>query len=301
MLDPALDTSDEWIRSHTGIGSRYVASRTETVSSMGTAAAGDALAASVCADGTSVRAEDVELIVCATSTPDYRGFPSAACLVQQKLKAARAAAFDVSAACSGFVYALDTACALMERHGYRFAIVIGSEVLSGILDWSDRSTCVLFGDGAGALVLENRDAENSGKRGVGRAVLGADGGGFKDLYVDPCGHIKMNGRAVYTFAVRVLGDVVSSLLARENMTLDDIDRIVCHQANERILRSAAKRLDCPLEKFVFNMEEYGNTSAASIPVTLADMERTGQLARGMTVLIAGFGAGLTWGGSIIRW
>lgn len=293
-LDEKLETSDEWIRSHTGIGSRYVAAQDETSSVLGARACQKAL------EQAGVSADAVDLIVCATATPDYQGFPATACLIQAKLGAVKAAAFDVSAACSGFIYALESAAGLLERRGWRYALVCGAETLTRIVDWSDRSTCVLFGDGAGAVLVE-RTADDSRQKGIGEVILGADGAGGGELFIDEQRHIRMNGRAVYTFAVRVLSETVERLLEKEGLSIDDVDLVVCHQANSRILAAAAKRLGIDSAKIVNNMEEYGNTSAASIPITYADLVVQGRLREGMTIISAGFGAGLTWGGCVIRW
>ncbi|MDR1748713.1 MAG: ketoacyl-ACP synthase III [Spirochaetaceae bacterium] len=316
-LSTMLDTSDEWIRSHTGIGSRYIAEPGNTLREFAVKAALNALASASAAAGREIGPEEIGLVICATATPDFQGFPSTACLVQKKLGAVNAGAFDVSAACSGFIYSLETAAGLMERMGTRYAVVIGAEILSRIIDWNDRSTAVLFGDGAGAVVLENvpepeksapgmaQGREPSGQgtvplRGIGKTILGSDGD-REALYIDDAGHIQMNGRTVYIFAINVIASMTEKLLAAEDISIEKIDFIVCHQANIRILQGAAKKLGIPEEKFVNNMEEYGNTSAASIPITLADLAESGQLRAGMTIMVLGFGAGLTWGGSIIRW
>ena len=291
-----LGTSDEWIRSHTGIGSRRIASAEETSASLAYQACIDALSKSKTAEPTT--ADKIDLIICGTATPDFPGSPSNACLIQNKLHASRAVCFDLTAGCSGFIYAMDTAASMMERHHWRFALVCGAEVLSRIMNWSDRSTCVLFGDGAGAALLENT-FEPSGL-GIGSTILGADGTGADKLYISPDRHVHMNGRAVYEFAVSHITDTVKTLLAKEHLHADDLDLIVCHQANERILEAAAKRLKIDFGKFVCNLENYGNTSAASIPITLTELVEQGKLHDGMTILITGFGAGLTWGGAIIR-
>ncbi|MGI5172824.1 ketoacyl-ACP synthase III [Treponema sp. OMZ 840] len=291
-----LDTSDEWIKSHTGISSRFIADKNQSGALLAAAACREAMKG--LENGAAVKAQDIDLIICATATPDYGGFPSDACIVQRELGAKNAACFDISAACSGFLYALDTAAALMERNKNRYALVCGCEILSRIVDWNDRSTCVLFGDGAGAVLLKNTFEKNG--RGIGAAVSGSDGRGAEHLYIDENRHIRMNGRAVYTFAVKIIADTVKILLEREGLSMDDADLIVCHQANRRILEAAAKRLHCDFAKFVCNMEEYGNTSAASVPITLDDLIKSGRLRRGMTIICAGFGAGLTWGGCVIR-
>ena len=245
-----------------------------------------------------VTADKIDLIICGTATPDFPGSPSNACLIQNKLQAVHSVCFDITAGCSGFIYALDTATSMMERHHWRFALVCGAEVLSRIMDWTDRSTCVLFGDGAGAALLENT-FEPSGL-GLGATILGADGTGADKLYIAPDRRVHMNGRAVYDFAVSHITETVKTLLAKEHLTADDLDLIVCHQANERILEAASKRLKIDFSKFVRNLENYGNTSAASIPITLTELVEQGKLHEGMTILITGFGAGLTWGGAIIR-
>ena len=291
-----LGTSDEWIRSHTGIGSRRIASAEETSASLAYQACIDALSKSKTAEP--VTADKIDLIICGTATPDFPGSPSNACLIQNKLHASRAVCFDLTAGCSGFIYAMDTAASMMERHHWRFALVCGAEVLSRIMNWSDRSTCVLFGDGAGAALLENT-FEPSGL-GIGSTILGTDGTGADKLYISPDRQVHMNGRAVYEFAVSHITDTVKTLLAKEHLKADDLDLIVCHQANERILEAAAKRLKIDFGKFVCNLENYGNTSAASIPITLTELVEQGKLHDGMTILITGFGAGLTWGGAIIR-
>ena len=291
-----LGTSDEWIRSHTGIGSRRIASAEETSASLAYQACIDALSKSKTAEP--VTADKIDLIICGTATPDFPGSPSNACLIQNKLHASRAVCFDLTAGCSGFIYAMDTAASMMERHHWRFALVCGAEVLSRIMNWSDRSTCVLFGDGAGAALLENT-FEPSGL-GIRSTILGTDGTGADKLYISPDRQVHMNGRAVYEFAVSHITDTVKTLLAKEHLHADDLDLIVCHQANERILEAAAKRLKIDFGKFVCNLENYGNTSAASIPITLTELVEQGKLHDGMTILITGFGAGLTWGGAIIR-
>jgi len=293
---PELGTSDEWIRSHTGIGARRIAGEGETSASLAYQACMDALKNGKISEP--VTADDIDLIICGTATPDFPGSPSNACLIQNKLQAVRAVCFDLTAGCSGFIYALDTAACMLERHHWRFALVCGAEVLSRIMDWADRSTCVLFGDGGGAALLENT-FEPAGI-GLGAVILGTDGTGADKLYISPDRRVHMNGRAVYDFAVSHITATVKTLLAKEHLKADDLDLIVCHQANERILEAAAKRLKIDFSKFVRNIENYGNTSAASIPITLTELTEQGKLHEGMTILITGFGAGLTWGGAIIR-
>ena len=291
-----LDTSDEWIKTHTGISVRRIAGEADTSATLAYQACKEALKNSKTAEP--VAAEAIDLIICGTATPDFPGSPSNACLIQNNLHAEHAVCFDITAGCSGFIYALDTAAAMLERHHWRFALVCGAEVLSRVMDWSDRSTCVLFGDGAGAALLENTFEPSA--LGIGAVVLGADGTGADKLYIAPDRRVHMNGRAVYDFAVRHITDTIKTLLAKEHLQIDDLDLIVCHQANKRILEAAAKRLKSDFGKFVCNMERYGNTSAASIPITLTELSEQGKIHDGMTILITGFGAGLTWGGAIIR-
>jgi 3-oxoacyl-[acyl-carrier-protein] synthase-3 len=323
-LAAKLDTGDEWIRSHTGIGARHIAGDGIAASDLALEAARNALTQAVenrLVPETSVNglAETLDLIVLGTSTPDYHVCPAVACIVQEGLGASRAAAMDIGAGCSGFVYGLETAAGLLEFHGGRKrALVIGAEVLSRFMDWNDRSTCVLFGDGAGAVLIEKTKAsrEGPGKRGILRTILGSDGsgadylmvrkGGSRNAYragdiVDVPPHVEMNGRAVYNFAVKKVSETIVQLLSEENITIDDLGRIVPHQANARIIQAAAKRLGIPEGKFFMNIEEYANTSAASIPLALDELNRSGGIARGDMILIAGFGAGLTYGGGLIVW
>lgn len=300
-LPKELDTNDEWIVSHTGIRSRYIAKEEETCASLGSEACRKALEAA------GVKAEEVSLIICATATSDYKGFPSAACLIQAALGANKATCFDITAACSGFLYAMDTAVSLMEKHNYKYALIIGSEVLSRICDWKDRSSCILFGDGAGAALLELDATCDSGlcrekgrAAGIGTFISGSDGNGGKALYVEKDGLMKMDGHSIYTFAVKIMTEIIKELMEKEKLKDEDVDYFVCHQANERILSAAAKRLELDFSKFVISLDEYGNTSSASIPLTLADMDKKGMLKKGTTIVSAAFGAGLTWAGTVIR-
>ena len=308
-LPKELDTNDEWIVSHTGIRSRYIAREDESCASLGTEACRAALEAA------NITASDVGLIICATATPDNSGFPSAACVIQAALGATNAVCFDVTAACSGFLYAMDIASSMMERSCYKYALIVGAEVLSRICDWKDRTSCILFGDGAGAAVLEQCEdvkvsgaagtgcgicGADSGKIGIGAFVSGSDGKGSNALYVDKTGVMKMDGHAIYTFAVKIITEIIKELMEKENLRPEDVDYFVCHQANERILSAAAKRLELDFSKFFITLDEYGNTSSASIPLTLADMDSQGLLKRGTTIVTAAFGAGLTWAGTVIR-
>ena len=248
-------------------------------------------------------ADMLDLIIFTTTTPTYSGCPSDACLLQAELGADKAACFDLLAACSGFVYASDTAAGLLERRGWKYALICSTEILSRVVDWTDRSTCVLFGDGSGSAVLENTAATGTdcGNRGLKTVILNSVGSGAGALYIEHGDKIKMDGHAVYNFAVGSIASIIESLMEKESLTLDDVDMIVCHQANSRIISAAAKRLSIPLSKFIFNMEEYGNTSSASIPMTLASLEESGTLKKGMRIIVAGFGAGLTSGGGVIIW
>ncbi len=291
-LPKELETSDEWIASHTGIRSRYIAGEGETCAALGAEACRSALKAA------GIAASDVGLIICATATPDNSGFPSAACVIQAALGATNAVCFDVTAACSGLLYAMDIATSMMERSGYKYALIVGAEVLSRICDWKDRTSCILFGDGAGAAVLERCDATEGA--GIGSFVSGSDGTGGNALYVDKSGVMKMDGHAIYTFAVKIITEIIKELMERENLRPEDVDYFVCHQANERILSAAAKRLELDFSKFFITLDEYGNTSSASIPLTLADMDSQGLLKKGTTIVTAAFGAGLTWAGTVIR-
>ncbi len=318
-----LETSDEWVRSHTGIGARHLAAPDEFTSDLATKAALAALQSLADGDPSldgSVEAAiaTIDLIVVATATADYPGFPSVACLVQNALGAKDAGAMDLGAGCTGFAYALDAAAGMLSWNDRRRALVIGAETLSKIANWNDRSTCVLFGDGAGAVVLERSDApsKGDGRRGIIRSILKADGSGWEHLIIKRGGtrapfvegeaigtgnKLEMNGRAVYTFAVKAVTDIMEKLLADEGLTIDDVSRIVPHQANARIVQAAAKRLGFPEEKFYLNIQEYANTSAASIPIALDELNKAGGLARGDLVLTVGFGAGLTYGGNLIVW
>ncbi len=300
-FDPSLETSDEWIRSHTGIENRHIAEADEKTSKYGTEACLSAIK-NAQEKGSKVTISDIDYIICGTATGDYVGFPSTACVIQKNLGAAKAAAFDVTAACSGFIYGLEMATSLMLRNKKRYALVIGAEVLSKILDWTDKTTCVLFGDAAGAALIELQEGEADGKTpGIYSSILGSDGTGDEHLYLNENGHLFMNGRAVYNFAVDKITTLIADVMNQENQTIEDIDYIVCHQANERIIQAAAKRLGYDNDKFIFNLQHYGNTSAATIPVTLFDMEEKGILKPGMKLVMAGFGAGLTWGASLVIW
>src|SRR5271157_194799 len=303
-----VDTSDEWIRSHTGIGYRHIAEPTVATSDLAVEACKKVL------DKAEVAPEAVDLILVATATGDFLGFPSVSCIVQDRIGAKNAAAMDVVAGCTGFIYALETARNFIRGEGARNILVAGAEILSRITNWKDRNTCVLFGDGAGA-VLVSADSDN-GNRGILQSVLRSDGSGhrllerteggtrfpFTDGVVDPeRAALKMDGRQVYNFAVKVVSEGIVEMMERNNIAPDDITWIVPHQANVRIIEAAAKRSKIPMSKFFMNIEEYANTSAASIPIALSEMCAKGLLKPGDLIMTFGFGSGLTYGGNLIRW
>ncbi len=308
-----LDTSDEWIHSHTGIRNRHIADPDQSPSDLAFAAGRKVL------DRAGVAADEIDLVLVATATGDYLGFPSVACLVQDRLGAKRAGAMDLAAGCTGFIYGLETARNFVAGGGARNVLVIGAEVLSRIVDWQDRNTCVLFGDGAGAALVSAVDDARDGSgrpRGLIASMLRADGGGAH-LLERPMGGtrtpftpenfertgtcLKMDGRQVYNFAVKAVAEGIPELLAANGFGIDDVAWIVPHQANVRIIEAAAKRAKIPLEKYYLNIEEYANTSAASIPIALTEMRAKGLLKEGDLVATFGFGAGLTWGGNLLRW
>ena len=304
-LASKLDTTDEWIHSHTGIGARHIAADGVLTSDMAAEAARSAM------EKARIGPRDIDFILVATATPDYFGFPSTACIVQDKIGAYGCAAFDVVAGCTGFIYALDVASSILEaRHG-RHALVIGAETLSRIVDWTDRSTAVLFGDGAGAAILSRIDEPG---RGCLSFILGAEGGGAKDLFLAQAARanaftrevpitptIFMNGKKVYDFAVKSITVLIERIMHATVYKLSDFSWIVPHQANARIVQAAGKRFGIPEEKFYMNMEEYANTSSASIPLALAEMESKGLLKTNDLIMLLGFGSGLTYGAAVIRW
>jgi 3-oxoacyl-[acyl-carrier-protein] synthase-3 len=304
-LERMVETSDEWILARTGMRERHIVAPDESSSTMATRAAQGALATAGCTPDT------LDLIIVATVTPDYL-FPSTACLVQTALGVSRIPAFDINAACSGFVYALGTATQFIRTGIYKRILVIGVETLSRFTDYTDRSTCVLFGDGAGAVIVE---ATNQ-KRGLLSLTMGADGSGGELLYLPGIGskqpithetldrgdqYIKMAGSAVFKFAVRMMGDASIEAIARAGLNLRDIDMLVPHQANLRIIEATAKRLDVPMERVWVNIDRYANTSAATIPISLSEMHQRGLLRDGQNLLLAAFGGGLTWAAAVVRW
>jgi 3-oxoacyl-[acyl-carrier-protein] synthase III len=301
-LSRMVDTSDEWIRQRTGISQRHIAAEGETTADMAVAAARAALGAAA------VDSESIDLIVLATSTPDNT-FPASAVAVQCALGISRGAAFDLQAVCSGFVFGLATVDGLLRTGAYKRALVIGSETFSRILDWSDRTTCVLFGDGAGAVVLEAQMQPGTREdRGILTSHLRSDGRHKWKLYVDggpsstqTVGHLRMEGRAVFKHAVAMITDVVEDAFKTTGYGADDIDWFVPHQANQRIIDDSARKLGIAAEKVVSTVSEHGNTSAASIPLAVATATADGRIKRGDLVLLEAMGGGFTWGAALIRW
>jgi 3-oxoacyl-[acyl-carrier-protein] synthase-3 len=304
-LEKMVDTSDEWIRTRTGIRERRIAADDEYTSDLAAKAALDAIA------NAGITAEEIDLILVATITPDM-AFPSTACFVQQKIGAKRAACFDVSAACSGFLYAVEIAQQFINSHTYNTILVIGAEKLSCIVDWTDRNTCVLFGDGAGAAILRHR----GGSHGVMATHMGSDGS-FSDILYIPGGGcrfplnknnidqrlnaIKMNGKETYKQAVNAMLTAAGAALDATGLSMDDIACIIPHQANMRIIEAIAERMNVPLERFVVNLDRFGNTSAAAVAIALDEANRTGRMKEGDFILMVVFGGGLTWASSVVQW
>jgi len=304
-LEKIVETSDEWIVSRTGIKQRRIVEPGVATSSLAALAAERALL------DAGVTADEIDLIIVATATPDML-FPSTACLVQDKIKASKAAAFDLSAGCSGFAYGLVTGSQFIKTGLYKKILVIGAETLSTILDWNDRNTCVLFGDGAGAVVL----GEVPAGYGILGVELGADGSGGELLKMPAGGsrmpatnvsieqrlhYLQMSGNDVFKFAVKVMGEAAVKALENSGLSHTDVDCLIPHQANIRIIQSAAKRLKLPMEKVVINVDNYGNTSAASIPLAMDEAMKNGRLKNDDIVVLVGFGAGLTWASCVIKW
>lgn len=304
-LEQIVDTSDEWIVSRTGIKERRIAREDQPSSDLAVEAAKDALAK------TNLSPEDIDLIIISTITPDYF-FPSTGCIVQEKLGAKKAAVFDLSAACSGFLYGISTASQFIATGMYRYALVVGVENLSKITDYTDRNTCVLFGDGAGAAVLGPVEDGN----GFLSFELGADGSGGHLLKLGSGGsvlpvnkvepgskdnYIYMNGSEVFKFAVRMMNTASDRVLEKAGLTKEDVDFLVPHQANLRIIDSAMKRLGLSYDKVVVNLDRYGNMSSASIPIALDEAVSEGRIKEGDILVLVGFGGGLTWGASVLKW
>lgn len=304
-LEKIVETNDEWIVSRTGIRERHIAAPDQATSDLAYQAALQAL------ENAGMTADQLDLIVIATITPDTM-FPSTACILQEKLGAKNAAAFDLSAACSGFVYSMATASSMIRTGMYNNALVIGADTLSRITDYTDRNTCVLFGDGAGAVILgevpEGRGflSFDLGAEGAGGPLLKLEAGGSRlpasaETVQEGKHFIYMNGREVFKFAVRVMGSATEEVLRKAGKTKEDIDLFVPHQANIRIIQSAMNRLDLPEDRCVINVDKYANTSAASIPLALVEAAQQGRIKEGDTVLLVGFGGGLTWGASVLVW
>lgn len=289
-LEKMVDTSDEWIRTRTGIENRHFAEDDENTSDLAIKAAQSAL------QNSGLTPQDIGLILVATVTQDQT-FPSMANMVQDALGAKQAAAMDVAAACSGFMYGIVTAEQFIKSGAYDYVLVIGADKLSKITDFSDRNTAVLFGDGASAVVV----GKVSGNRGILASELGSDGSGGKSLYIDDNNHIAMNGREVFKFAVRKMGESAVNVIEKAGLTKEDIDFLVPHQANIRIMESARERLDLPPEKMSKTVHKYGNTSAASIGLSLYDDVQAGKVKDDDVLVLVGFGGGLTWGALTIRW
>lgn len=287
-LENRMDTSDEWIRTMTGIEERRIADDETATSAMAYFAAKDAI------EDAGLQPEDIDLILVATVTPD-RPFPAVSTMIQHKLGATNAAAMDISAACSGFMYGIITAKQFIETNAYKHVLVVGVEKLSKIMDWEDRNTAVLFGDGAGAAVV----GQVSEGRGILSFELGADGSGGKHLYQDE--YIQMNGREVFKFAVRQMGQSAVNVIEKAGLTKDEVDYLIPHQANIRIMEASRERLELPIEKMSKTIHKYGNTSAASIPISLIDDLADGKIKDDDVIVFVGFGGGLTWGAVCLRW
>ena len=303
-LERMVETSDEWIVTRTGIRERRIVGPNDSTTSLGAAAARQAL------EQARLSAEELDLIIVATCTPD-QFLVSQACLIQAEI-GGNAGAFDLGAACSGFVYALSTATQFVQAGTYERVLVVGADTLTRFVDYSDRSTCILFGDGAGAVVIERSTEE----RGLLSTVLGADGAGYGHLFIPGWGgyvpetagifpeyrpYLQMNGNEVFRFAVRVMGDAAVEAVEKAGLTFADIDMLIPHQANSRIIDAAARRLDLDRDKVWVNLDRYGNTSAASIPIALCEAQAAGQLEDGDNVVFVAFGGGLAWAAGVVRW
>lgn len=304
-LQQMVETSDEWIRTRTGIKERRIAAPEQATSDLAYEAAKRAL------ESSGVTPEEIDLIIVATSTPDMF-FPSTGCILQERLNAQRAAAFDLEAGCTGFIYGLVTANAFISSGIYKTVLVIGADVLSRVVNWKDRNTCVLFGDGAGAAVLKPVEPD----RGILSVCLGAEGSGADSLTIPAGGsrlptsketleknlqYIHMSGQDVFKFAVRAMGSASKKVIAGAGLKQEDIDFLVPHQANIRIIGAAAKRLKLPMEKVLVTVDRYGNNSTASIPLALEEAIKDGRIKDGHNIVLVGFGAGLTWGAVAMRW
>ena len=308
-LSKIMDTSDEWIVSHTGIKKRYFAEDHENNSDIA------AKAAKIAMKKGNVAADEIDLVIVCTSSSDYISFPSTACLVQEKLGAKNAGAFDLSAACTGFVFGVETAANFIRSGNYKNILVIGSEILSRITDMSDRNTAVLFGDGAGAALI-SKNEESGSQSEIISSYLRSDGSGADSLKraiggtahpfvpgkTDPKDFfINMNGRQVYNFAVKAVTDTIAEIMEKNNLTIDTVKYIIPHQANVRIIEAASSRSSIPFEKFYINIDNFANTSAATIPIALTEVAEKNLIQRGDNIITVGFGGGLTFGGNYIKW
>jgi 3-oxoacyl-[acyl-carrier-protein] synthase-3 len=304
-LSKIVDTNDEWIRERTGIGERHIAGAHQFPSSLGVEASIKALKVA------NLRPTDIDLIICSTSSPEYL-FPATACLIQDQLGATKAGAFDLSAACTGFIYATNMAAQAIRSGSIKNALVIGTETLSRFVDWKDRNICILFGDGAGAFVLQASDKPG----GVLSAVMHSDGSGGDLLKIQGGGShypateetvqagrhfIQMDGKAVFRFATRVMAQATKEALTAAGLTIEQVRWVVPHQANIRIIEAAARGLSLPMERFIVNLERYGNTSTASIPIATVEAFEKGRINAGDKIVFVGFGAGLTWGAFVAEW
>ena len=304
-LERIVATTDQWINERTGIRSRYIASPGEGSAALGAKAATEALAMA------HLDPIDIDLIIVATCTPDMP-FPSTACLIQSTLKATTAVAFDISAACSGFLFALSIADHYIRTKTFQNVLVIGTEVMSSVIDWTDRTSCILFGDGAGAAVLQGVEGENGilsnhlHSNGQRWDLIYVPGGGSQQPLSETVLHerlnfIKMHGSATFKLAIKMIEQAAREALLANDLTTDDIDLFIPHQANLRIIETTAERLGIPMERVVMNIRQYGNTSAASIPLALDEMVKANRIKDGTHVLMAAFGSGLTWASTLIRW
>lgn len=304
-LEKIIDTNDKWIVERTGIKQRHIAKDGQTTSSLAAEAAWKALSVA------KVKPTEIDLIICATSTPEYL-FPATACLVQDRLGATKAGAFDLSAACTGFIYAMNMAAQAIRSGSLKVVLVLGSETLSRFVDWSDRNTCILFGDGAGAMVLQASETPG----GVISTVMHSDGSGANLLEVPAGGshnpateatiraglhYIQMDGREVFRFATRVMAQATREVLSAAGILIEDVKWIIPHQANMRIIDAAARGLKLPMDRFVVNLDRYGNTSTASIPIAICEAIKDGRMKKGDKFVMVGFGAGLTWGATVAQW
>lgn len=294
-----VETNDEWIRERTGVVKRHIIQE-ETTVSMAADAARKAL------ENGNVSAEEVDLILVSTISSNVI-LPCAACEVQKAIGAVNATCFDLSAACTGFVFAYNTAVAYLASGMYRTVLIIGSESLSNLTNWKDRGTCILFGDGAGAAVVKAAEGKlyravthSDGFKGEALTCTSRHNRNWKEIPLEET-YMQMDGQAVFKFAVKRVPEAVKEVLKKNNMTAEEIDYFILHQANKRIVEAVAKRLDVSIDKFPMNLQEYGNTSSASIPILLDEMSRDGRLKKGQKIILAGFGAGLSWGATILEW